>query len=89
MKVGKSENMKNQNPSYILGYLLELIIKIWRIWTIFFSWKILCIGRNHILKFEIWRDFAKEKNLLAMIFLAENFAKMRENKKRNILALYI
>jgi hypothetical protein len=27
MKVGESENMKNQNPSYILGYLLELINK--------------------------------------------------------------
>jgi len=47
---------KNQNPSYILGYLLELIIKIWQFgkkhslksgeFGPFFPWKILCIGQN-------------------------------------------
>jgi hypothetical protein len=27
-----------------------------------FSWKILCIGRNHIFKVKIWQNFAKKKN---------------------------
>jgi len=50
---------------YILGYLLELIIKIWRSGIFifiskcgesgpFFSWKILCIGQNHIFQVKIW-----------------------------------
>jgi hypothetical protein len=46
---------------------------------IFFSWKILCIGRNHIFQVKIWRNFAKEKHLLAMIFFSpENSARMRK-----------
>jgi hypothetical protein len=27
----------------------------------FFSWKILCTGRNHISQVEIWQNFAKKK----------------------------
>jgi hypothetical protein len=68
--------LKNQNPSYILGYLLELIIKIWqfgrkkffkiwRIWAIFFPWEILCIGQNHIFQVKIWRNLAPKKRLVS------------------------
>jgi hypothetical protein len=57
---------------YILGYLLELIIKIWRFEKKilqnlanlgqFFHEKILCAGRNHIFQVEIWRKFASQRN---------------------------
>jgi hypothetical protein len=36
MKVGKKERKKRKNPFDILGYLLELIIKIWQIEISFF-----------------------------------------------------
>jgi hypothetical protein len=62
---------KNQNPSYILGYLLELIIKIWQFgkkyslksgeFGPFFPWKILCIGQNHIFQVKIWRNLGPKK----------------------------
>ncbi len=29
-----------------------------------FPWKILCIGRNHVIQVEIWRNFAKKKTLV-------------------------
>jgi hypothetical protein len=60
---------KIKESFYILGYILELIIKIWqsgtffffsKIWqirAIFFPWKFLCIGWNHILQVEIWWNF--------------------------------
>jgi len=50
LKVKKSEAF------YILGYLLESIINIWRIWVNFLKWKTLYIGRNHIFQVEIWRN---------------------------------
>jgi hypothetical protein len=60
----------------ILGYLLELIIKIWRFEKInkssnsgefesFFSMKNpFCIGnRNHIFQVKIWRKFTSKSNI--------------------------
>jgi hypothetical protein len=56
---------------YILDYLLELIIKIWRFEKkIFKSWRILvsfcmeilCAGRIIIFQVEIWRKFASQRN---------------------------
>jgi len=53
MKVGEK---KNQDPSYILGYLLELIVKIWRFefskfgeffWTIFHMQNPLYWSKSH------------------------------------------
>jgi hypothetical protein len=32
----------------------------------FFSWKILCIGRNHIFQVEIWQYFAPQKKHLCL-----------------------
>jgi hypothetical protein len=43
MKVG---GKKKTESFYILGYLLELTIKIWQIWAIYFPWKILSIGQT-------------------------------------------
>jgi hypothetical protein len=67
MKVGKKESF------YILGYLLELIIKIWKKnssisgeFESFFSWKFLCLGRNHI--FKCWK-FASRRNIFFSVFL--------------------
>jgi hypothetical protein len=31
-------------------------------WQIIVSWKILCIGQNHIFQVEIWRNFANQKH---------------------------
>jgi hypothetical protein len=74
----KIRKYEKSESFYILGYLLEPIIKIWRI--IYFSWKILCIGRNHFFQVEI---SPKKKHLLAMILFGGKF---RQNKKkRNIL----
>ncbi len=61
---------------YIFRYLLELIIKIWRLvelffrslanWGPFFSWKILHIGRNHIFQVRTWQKFASKRNAESM-----------------------
>jgi hypothetical protein len=34
----------------------------------FFSWKILCIGRNHIFQLKIRRDFAQRNTLLGSFY---------------------
>ncbi len=63
IKVGKKTESFN-----ILGYLLELLIKIWRfefflifeiwrIWAIFSMQNPWYIGPNHIFQVEIWRNF--------------------------------
>jgi hypothetical protein len=54
------ESRKKPESFYILGYLLDLIIKIWpfspkinfEIWQIWVTipWKILCIGQNRIFR---------------------------------------
>jgi hypothetical protein len=61
---------------YILGYLLELIIKIWwfgikfKIQKLvnfgpFFAWKILWIlGQNHIFQVKICQKFASKRNTI-------------------------
>ncbi len=54
-----------------MGYILEhiirkygdmdfILVKIWLIWAIFFSQKILCIGQNHIFQVKIWLKLASE-----------------------------
>jgi hypothetical protein len=67
---------KKWNPSYILGYLLELIIKILAIWIFFIyrkslksgkfesflAWKILCLG--HIFQVENWLIYLSAKETL-------------------------
>jgi hypothetical protein len=63
---------KESKSFYMFGYLLELIIKlwrlvkknfeIWRIWAIFFIEKSFLYERNHIFQAEIWRKFASERN---------------------------
>jgi hypothetical protein len=66
MEVGKKSKSFN-----IFGYVLELIIKIWRLVILFlksgefgpfFSWKIVPICRNHIFQVGIWRKFASKRN---------------------------
>ncbi len=68
----KVEKKKAGSSFYILGYLLELIIKIWWFGNFFFSrnlanlghffsWKILRIGQKHIFQVKIWRNFTKKK----------------------------
>jgi hypothetical protein len=34
----------------------------------FFSWKILCIGQNHIFQIKIWQNFAKQKTTNYILF---------------------
>jgi hypothetical protein len=66
MKVAKNKK-KNTESFYILGYILELITKIWRFGNLFppKSGDVVStnypfyIGRNHIFQVKIW---AKEKH---------------------------
>ncbi len=54
---------------YILGYLLEVSIKVWQFGIFkfqksdkfgpFFPWKILCIGQNHIFQVQIRQKLAR------------------------------
>ncbi len=56
---------------YIFGYILELIIKRWRFEIKFFEIRLIsiifsiknpfCVGRHHIFRVEIWRNFSREK----------------------------
>jgi hypothetical protein len=62
---------KKSEYFYILGYLLELIIKIWQSELLlllksgkfdpFFPWKTLCIHQNHIFEVKIWQSFTPPK----------------------------
>jgi len=72
------KNRKKPESFYILGYLMELIIKVWEfgIFLInvtnlghFFPWKILCIAWNHIFQVEIWRQFI----FLSLFFFSLDF----------------
>jgi hypothetical protein len=76
MKLVKNIQKKKTGSFYILGYLLELIIKFWRIgkqifkiWPIFqkfrpilFPWKILGMVQNNICQVKIWQIFAPKIN---------------------------
>jgi hypothetical protein len=58
----KIDQNKNKNLSMFLANLVELIIKIWWIWAIFFLRKILCVRGNHVFQVEIWQKFASKRN---------------------------
>jgi hypothetical protein len=59
---------KKTESFYIIGYLLELIIKIWQSELLLllksgkfepiFPWKTLCIDQNHIFKVKISQSFS-------------------------------
>lgn len=38
----------------------NFFFEIWKIWTILFLWKILCISQNHIFQAEIEQNFNKK-----------------------------
>jgi hypothetical protein len=66
--------VEKSKSSYIFGYLVELIIIIWRLidffsksgeFRSFFSWKILPIGQNHIFPVGVWGKFASKRNAAA------------------------
>jgi hypothetical protein len=64
---------KNIGSFYILGYLLEVIVRLWQfqifefqnlanLGHLLFPWKIPCVGRNHICQVEIWRESTSKRN---------------------------
>ncbi len=45
---------------YIIGYLLELIVKIWQIWATSSMKNHWCMVQNHIFQVENWQNFVSK-----------------------------